>query len=65
MPTVTPPDFHANASLLFLSFLTLLFWVPAWRLYNRVMDRWDESLGVDLVFTIIGATLLLFLSSYA
>lgn len=62
------PDFRGNTSVLLQSLLTLLFWVPAWRFYNGVLERFVENvcdrLFVDLVCILFGASLVLFLFSY-
>ena len=63
------PDYRGNATVFLQSLFTLLFWVPAWRLYNGILEHFVENLCnrlfVDLVFMCFGASLLFFLYSYA
>lgn len=67
---IDPPEFRGNLTVLLQSLLTLLFWVPAWHLYSRVMDHIkathpEGSVLVDIGLMLFGAALVFFLYSYA
>lgn len=65
---IDPPEFRGNLTVLLQSLLTLLFWVPAWHFYGRVMDHLKvtctESVLLDIGLMMFGASLLFFLYSY-
>lgn len=66
--TIEHPEFRGNLTVLLQSLLTLLFWVPAWHFYGRVMDHlkenYTESVLLDIGLMLFGAALVFFLYSY-